>query len=77
MPNNENESFVVSFKPRITKSGKKIATMVVSDNRKELTAITVFSKRFADAYMKCEPGSSVKIVTDELKDGTISLKEVG
>jgi hypothetical protein len=51
--------------------------MVVSDNRKELTAITVFSKRFADAYMKCEPGSSVKIVTDELKDGTISLKEVG
>jgi hypothetical protein len=31
---------------------------------------------FAEAYMKCEPGAVRKLTMSEMKDGTITLKEI-
>jgi DNA polymerase-3 subunit alpha len=76
MPCLQNEYFVVSFKPRITKAGKKMATMVVSNNKKELSGILVFPKKFADGYMRCEPGVSKPMIFEKMSDGAMALKEV-
>lgn len=76
MPCSEKESYVVSFKPRLTKAGKRMATMVVSDYQKHLSGILVFPTAFAEAYMKCEPGNTVKLALDTLDDGATVFKGV-
>ena len=76
LPYGENEYYVLSFKPRITKAGKKMASMVLADSTRELIPVTVFPSAFAQAYMTCEPGSIKQIVLGKTKEGTITLQEV-
>jgi DNA polymerase III alpha subunit len=76
LPYGQDEYFVLSFKPRITKAGKKMAHMTIADHNRELHSVVVFPTKFAEGYMKCEPGSIQKLVMNELKDGTIALREV-
>jgi DNA polymerase III alpha subunit len=76
LPYDEDESLVISFNPRVTKAGKKMAQMTVVNHDREIIPVTVFPTQFAQAYMKCEPGSVVKIVLSETKDGTTILKEI-
>jgi len=77
MPCSEKESFVVSFKPRLTKAGKKMATMVVSDYQKHLSGVLVFPKVFPEAYMKCEAGTTAPLTLDKLEDGAMAFKGMG
>jgi len=76
LPYGQDEYFVLSFNSRVTKAGKKMAYMVIADYDRNLYPVVVFPTMFAEGFMKCEPGSIQKLVMNELKDGTISLREV-
>jgi DNA polymerase-3 subunit alpha len=76
LPYKDDEMFVVSFKPRITKAGKKMASLTVADTARDLHSITVFPTSFAKAYMKIEEGHAYKFELGKTKDGTIILEDV-
>jgi len=76
LPYTEEEMFVVSFKPRITKAGKKMASLTLADSSRELHSVTVFPTAFAKAYMKIEEGNPYKFSFGKTKDGTVTLEDV-
>jgi len=76
IPFANDEHFVLSFTPRVTKAGKRMANMIVADSLREMTAVMVFPTMFSTGYMKCQPGKVAKINFGETKEGTITLKEV-
>ena len=76
LPFSEEEMFVVSFKPRITKAGKKMATLTVADTGRDLHSILVFPTTFAKAYMKIKEGNSYKFSFGKTKDGTVILDDI-
>jgi DNA polymerase-3 subunit alpha len=76
LPFKDEEMFVVSFKPRITKTGKKMASLTVADTGRNLHSITVFPTSFAKAYMKIEEGTAYKFDLGKTKDGTVILEDI-
>jgi DNA polymerase-3 subunit alpha len=76
LPYKEGEHFVVSFKPRVTKAGKKMASLVVADAGREMHSVVVFPMQFAKAYMKIEEGNVYKFEFGKTKDGTVIMNEV-
>jgi DNA polymerase III alpha subunit len=76
IPFANDEYFVLSFTPRVTKAGKRMANMIVADSSREMTAAMVFPTMFSTGYMRCQPGKVAKINFSETKEGTITLKEV-
>ena len=76
LPYKDDEVFIVSFKPRITKAGKKMASLTVADSSRDLHSITVFPTAFAKAYMKIEEGNVYKLDLGKTKDGTVILEDV-
>ena len=76
IPFANDEHFVLSFTPRVTKAGKRMANMIVADSSRDMTAVMVFPTMFSTGYMKCQPGKVTKINFGETKEGTITLKEV-
>jgi DNA polymerase-3 subunit alpha len=76
LPYADEEMFVVSFKPRITKTGKKMATLTLADTSRDLHPITVFPTAFSKAYMHIEEGKSYKFSFGKTKDGTITLEDI-
>ena len=76
LPYKDDEMFVVSFKPRITKTGKKMASLTLADTSRDLHSITVFPTAFAKAYMNIEEGKSYKFDFGKTKDGTVTLEDV-
>jgi DNA polymerase-3 subunit alpha len=76
LPYTDDEMFVVSFKPRITKAGKKMASLTLADTTRELHSVTVFPTAFATAYMKLEEGKAYKFKFGRTKDGTVTLEEI-
>ena len=68
--------FVVSFKPRVTKAGKKMASLTLADVSRDLHSVTVFPTAFAKAYMKIEEGSAYKFKFGKTKDGTTILEDI-
>jgi DNA polymerase-3 subunit alpha len=76
LPYSEEELFVVSFKPRITKAGKKMASLTLADTSRELHSVTVFPTAFPRAYMHIEEGKAYKFSFGKTKDGTVTLEDV-
>jgi DNA polymerase-3 subunit alpha len=76
LPYTEDEMFVVSFKPRITKAGKKMASLTLADTSRDLHSITVFPTAFATAYMKLEEGKAYRFKFGKTKDGTVTLEDI-
>jgi DNA polymerase III alpha subunit len=76
LPFKEEEMYVVSFKPRMTKAGKKMASLTLADVSRELHPITVFPTAFPKAYMKIKEGHAYKFEFGKTKDGTITLEDV-
>jgi DNA polymerase III subunit alpha len=76
LPFSDEEMFVVSFKPRMTKAGKKMASLTLADTSRDLHSITVFPTAFAKAYMHIEEGKSYKFSFGKTKDGTTTLEDV-
>lgn len=76
LPYKDDELFVVSFKPRITKAGKKMASLVLADTSREMHSVTVFPTSFSKAYMKIDEGNVYKFSLGKTKDGTIIMEDV-
>ena len=76
LPFSGEEMFVVSFKPRITKTGKRMASLTLADTSRDLHSITVFPTAFPKAYMHIQEGKSYKFNFGKTKDGTITLEDV-
>ena len=76
LPYKEEELFVVSFKPRVTKAGKKMASLVLADVSRELHSVTVFPTSFAKAYMKIDEGKAYTFSLGKTKDGTTIMEDV-
>lgn len=76
IPYGQDEYFVLSFTTRITKKGDKMAYLTLVDYDRNIIPITVFPKRFAEAYMKCEPGKTIKPLIGTMKDGTLIFEGI-
>jgi DNA polymerase-3 subunit alpha len=76
LPYKDDEMFVVSFKPRVTKAGKKMAYLVLADTARELHSVTVFPTQFAKAYMKIKEGNAYVFSFAKTKDGTVIMEDV-
>ena len=76
LPYSGEELYVVSFKTRVTKAGKKMAYMTVADVNRELHSITVFPTHFAKAYMHIKEGNSYLLKLGKTKDGTIIMEDI-
>ena len=76
LPYTEDEMFVVSFKSRITKTGKKMASLTLADTSRDLHSVTVFPTAFPKAYMHIEEGKSYKFSFGKTKDGTVIMEDV-
>jgi len=76
LPYKDDDMFVVSFKPRITKNGKKMASLTLADASRDLHSVTVFPTTFAKAYMKLEEGNVYKFSFGKTKDGTVILEDI-
>jgi DNA polymerase-3 subunit alpha len=76
LPFTEEEMFVVSFKPRVTKAGKKMATLTLADVSRDLHSVVVFPTTFAKAYMKIQEGNAYKFSFGKTKDGTVILEDI-
>jgi DNA polymerase-3 subunit alpha len=76
LPYTEDELFVVSFKPRMTKAGKKMASLTLADVTRDLHSVTVFPTAFPKAYMNIEEGKAYRFSFGKTKDGTVTLEDV-
>jgi len=76
LPFSDDEMYVLSFKPRVTKAGKKMASLTLVDSSRELKPITVFPQVFPKAYMHIKEGQTYKFSFGKTKDGTIIMEDV-
>jgi len=76
LPYKDDEMFVVAFKQKITKKGKRMASLTVADTARELHSVTVFPTSFAKAYMNIKEGSAYKFVLGKTKEGTTIMEDV-
>jgi len=76
LPYKEDEMYVVSFKPRVTKAGKKMATLTLADSGRDLHSVVVFPTTFAKAYMKIQEGNAYNFSFGKTKDGTVILEDI-
>jgi DNA polymerase-3 subunit alpha len=76
LPYSDDEYYVLSFKPRITKAGKRMASLVVANSGRDLLSMIVFPTAFAVAYTRIEEGNVYKINYSLSKDEDLIFQEV-
>jgi DNA polymerase-3 subunit alpha len=76
LPYGEDENYVVAFKPRVTKAGKRMASLILADAHRELKSVVVFPTVFATAYTTLEEGKSFKFELGKTKDEDLTLQEI-
>jgi DNA polymerase-3 subunit alpha len=76
LPYSNDEHYVIAFKPRVTKAGKRMASIVIADSNRDLLPMIVFPNSFAEAYTKIEEGAAYKINYSLSKEEDLVFKEV-
>ena len=71
----DNELFTISFTPRKTKTGQKMANAVLADKDKELYSIVVFPNMYATSLINMKPGAICKPVLQQTQSGSTTIKE--
>jgi DNA polymerase III subunit alpha len=72
----EDEYIVVNFTPYVTKAGKTMSHIVLSNKDKELTRVIVFPTLYKFSLAKMREGMKCKPVLSKLDDGTLMVKEI-
>jgi DNA polymerase-3 subunit alpha len=72
----EDEYTVVNFTPYVTKAGKTMSHIVLSNKNKELTRVIVFPTLYKFSLAKMREGMKCKPVLSKLDDGTLMVKEI-
>jgi DNA polymerase-3 subunit alpha len=76
LPYKDDEMFVIAFKPRLTKKGKRMASLTIADTSRDLQSVTIFPTSFAKAYMHIKEGNAYKFVLGKTKTGTVIMEDV-
>ena len=76
LPYSGEHHFVLSFKPRTTKAGKRMATIVAADAKRDLKSMVVFPSTFAMAYTRLEEGEAY-VLNYTIKNDDLIFQEVG
>lgn len=76
LPYGNDEHYVLSFKPRVTKAGKRMASLIVADSGRDLKSMIVFPSSFAKAYIELNEGNAYKINYSVSKDDDLIFQEV-
>jgi len=72
----EDEYIVVDFTPYVTKAGKTMSHIVLSNAQKELTRVIVFPTMYKMSLAKMREGMKCNVVLSTLDDGTLMVKEI-
>jgi DNA polymerase-3 subunit alpha len=72
----EDEYIVVDFTPYVTKAGKTMSHIVLSNAQKELTRVIAFPTMYKMSLAKMREGMKCKVVLSTLDDGTLMVKEI-
>lgn len=76
LPYGDSEYFVLAFKGRTTKTGKRMAHMVLANSDRELASVVVFPNQYGEAFIKLDEGNYYHIFLSETRDGGIAFKGV-
>jgi DNA polymerase-3 subunit alpha len=76
LPYGQDEYFVLAFKPRVTKTNKRMATLILVDSGRELLSLVVFPSAFPKAYVGLEAGSTYKINYSVNKDDDLIFQDI-
>ena len=72
----KDEYVVVDFTPYVTKAGKTMSHIVLSNAEKELTRVIAFPTMYKMSLAKMREGMKCKVVLSTLDDGTLMVKEI-
>ena len=72
----EDEHIVVDFTPYVTKAGKTMSHIVLSNAQKELTRVIAFPTMYKMSLAKMREGMKCNVVLSTLDDGTLMVKEI-
>ena len=72
----EDEYIVVDFTPYVTKAGKTMSHIVLSNAQKELTRVIAFPTMYKMSLAKMREGMKCNVVLSTLDDGTLMVKEI-
>jgi DNA polymerase-3 subunit alpha len=71
----DKELFTISFTPRKTKTGQKMANAVLADKEKELYSVVIFPNMYATSLINMKPGTHCKPVLQTTSSGSVTVKE--
>jgi len=72
----EDEYIVVDFTPYVTKAGKTMSHIILSNAQKELTRVIAFPTMYKMSLAKMREGMKCNVVLSTLDDGTLMVKEI-
>ena len=72
----EDEYFVVNFTPYVTKAGKTMSHIILSNKDKDLTRAIAFPSMYKMSLAKMREGMNCRAVLSKLDDGTLMIKEI-
>lgn len=67
---------MLAFKGRTTKTGKRMAHMVLANSDRELASVVVFPNQYGEAFIKLDEGNYYQVFLSETRDGGIAFKGV-
>jgi DNA polymerase-3 subunit alpha len=70
-----DELYTISFTPRLTKSGQKMANAVLADKDKDLYSLVIFPNMYATSLVNMKPGAVCKPVMQTTSSGSVTVKE--
>ena len=71
----DKELYTISFTPRKTKAGQKMANAVLADKDKELYSVVIFPNMYASSLINMKPGKVCKPVLQQTQSGSTTVKE--
>jgi len=76
LPYGQDEYFVLAFKSRITKAGKRMGSLILVDFGRDLLSLVVFPSTFPKAYVGLQEGSAYKIDYSVNKDEDLIFQDI-